>query len=57
MGGCVFIEYLNGWVWVGVTVQITFMGWCTFLEYIYGCTFLEDIMDGCGCLEDIYGWV
>ena len=57
MGGCVFIEYLIGWVWVGVTVQITFMGWCTFLEYIYGCTFLEDIMDGCGCLEDIYGWV
>ena len=36
MGRCACIEYLYGRVWVGVTVQVTFMGGCTFLEYIYG---------------------
>ena len=46
MGGCACVEYLYGWVWVGVTVQITswgvavtvngtFMGGCAFLKYLY----------------------
>ena len=34
--GYVCLEYFHGWVWVGVTVENTFMGGCTFLEYIYG---------------------
>ena len=52
MGGFAFAEYLYGWVWVGVTVQITFMGGCTFLEYIYGWVWVV-----CDCLKHIYGWV
>ena len=35
MGGCDFIKYLYGWVWMSVTVQTIFMGDCTFLEDIY----------------------
>ena len=34
--GCDCLEHIDGLVWKGVTVQITFMGGCTFLEYIYG---------------------
>ena len=33
---CTFLEHFHGWVWVGVTVENTFMGGCTFLDYIYG---------------------
>ena len=44
MGGCDFIEYLYGWVWMGVTVQTIFMGDCTFLEYIYGCVWVFGIV-------------
>ena len=33
-GDC--LEHIYEWVWVSVTVQFTFMGGCTFLEYIYG---------------------
>ena len=33
---CVFLEYFLGWVWVGVTVENTFVGGCTFLKDIYG---------------------
>ena len=36
MGKCVFLEHMYGWVCVGVTVQSTYMGGCTFLEYIFG---------------------
>ena len=56
-------------MWVGVTVQITFMGGCTFLEYIYGWVWLfrrhfwvdvtvySTFMWGCAFLEHIYEWV
>ena len=40
---CAFLVYFHGWMWVGVTVENTFMGGCTFLEYI-------SVMGGCGCL-------
>ena len=36
VGMCAFLEYFQGWVWVGVTIKNTFMGGFTFLEYIYG---------------------
>ena len=36
MGGCTYLEYIYGWVWVFVTVKSTCMGGCTFFEYIYG---------------------
>ena len=56
---------------MGVTVENTFMGGCTFLEYSYGwgvgvcdClkhiyewVYLSKFMDECDCLEDFYGWV
>ena len=42
-GMCAFLEYFQGWVWVGVTVENTFMGGCTFLEYV-------SVVGGCGCL-------
>ena len=41
MGGCTFLEYVYGWVWMFVTVKGTFMG---------GCTFLKLFMGGCRCL-------
>ena len=43
VGMCAFLEYFQGWVWVGVTVENTFMGGCTFLEYV-------SVVGGCGCL-------
>ena len=35
MGGCTYLEYIYGWVWVFVTIQSTFKGRCIFLEDIY----------------------
>ena len=55
---------------MGVTVENTFMGRCTFLEYICewvwvfltvkgtfmgGCILKKTLMNGCNYLEDIYG--
>ena len=49
---CAFLKYFHGWVWVGVTVENTFMGGCTFLEYIYGWVGVGV----CDCLKHIYEW-
>ena len=35
MGGCIYFEYIYGWVWVFVTIQSIFKGRCIFLEDIY----------------------
>ena len=36
MGGCTFLEYIYGWVWMFVTVKGTCIGGCTFFELVYG---------------------
>ena len=41
VGLCAFLEYFHGSVWVGVTVENTFMS---------GSTFQNTFMDGYGCL-------
>ena len=48
MGGCTFLEYIYGSVWVFVTVKGTFMG---------GCILKKTFMDGWYYLEDISGWM
>ena len=48
---CAFLEYFHGWMWVVVPVEKTYMGGCTFLEYIYWWVGV------CDCLKHIYEWV
>ena len=59
VNGCDCLKNIYGYVylfrilsWVGVTVENTFMGGCTFLEYIYGWVGVGV----CDCLKHIYEW-